>query len=54
VRRSRTAATTFCALRSTRDDIVVVRVHLGAEALRVEIHKPGTRRETVWFEMGRA
>jgi hypothetical protein len=35
-------------------DVVLVRVYLGAEALRVEIDNPRTRRGTVWFEMGRA
>jgi hypothetical protein len=37
-----------------RGDVVLVRVYLGAEALRIEIDNPGTRRGTVWFEMGRA
>ena len=35
-------------------DVILVRVYLGADALRVEIDNPGTRRGTVWFEMGRA
>lgn len=37
-----------------RGDVVLVRVYLGAEALRIEIDIPGSRRGTVWFEMGRA
>jgi hypothetical protein len=37
-----------------RDDLVLVRVYLGAEMLRIEIDNPGTRRGTAWAEMGRA
>jgi hypothetical protein len=40
--------------QADRGDVVLVRVYLGAGALRVEIENPGTRRGTVWFEMGRA
>jgi hypothetical protein len=40
--------------QADRGDVVLVRIYLGAEALRIEIENPGTRRGTVWFEMGRA
>jgi hypothetical protein len=36
-----------------RGEVLLVRVYLGAEALRIEIDNPGTRRGTVWFEMAR-